>query len=391
MSIKENSSKNAALLAISAEMVKQGHFVEGTSVLQEALDCARLISGNYDKSSALSVISAEMAKQGNIEWAAAALQEALVCVYGIVEAPVTKINCLAAISTQMAKQGQLEAAASALQEAITCVCDIRDGGDRTAAQMGISIEMAKQGLIKESINYASEINDKFTKNFIWGEISSSLVRHGRIEEALACARGIQPEYFKNWTLLDISGELVKNGYIIKAENVGLEISEISVRHDCWRNIANINLEKECWKVALSEVVAFKNDEVRQFYLRGWSEKVKLNESTAECIAEALPFIVNDSESIESLLQKYAIQETLLARSNSALLQRLNHTLNIKWAIDIAAQFPNLETKARLFTNLEAWLHEIVDEDDRDQIELWAKQVAKGKITEEEFGQRVSEI
>jgi len=26
--------------------------------------------------------------------------------------------------------------------------------------------------------------------------------------------------------------------------------------------------------------------------------------------------------------------------------------------------------------------------DRDQIELWAKQVAKGKITEEEFGERV---
>ncbi len=30
-------------------------------------------------------------------------------------------------------------------------------------------------------------------------------------------------------------------------------------------------------------------------------------------------------------------------------------------------------------------------DDREQIELWARQVAKGKITEEEFGQRVSEI
>jgi hypothetical protein len=32
---------------------------------------------------------------------------------------------------------------------------------------------------------------------------------------------------------------------------------------------------------------------------------------------------------------------------------------------------------------------ITDKDDREQIELWAKQVAKGKITEEEFGGRVN--
>jgi len=29
--------------------------------------------------------------------------------------------------------------------------------------------------------------------------------------------------------------------------------------------------------------------------------------------------------------------------------------------------------------------------EHEQVELWAKQVVKGKITEEQFGQRVSEI
>ncbi len=47
-----------------------------------------------------------------------------------------------------------------------------------------------------------------------------------------------------------------------------------------------------------------------------------------------------------------------------------------------------ETNYRLSTNLESWLYEIADEDDREQIELWAKQVAKGKITEEDFVERV---
>jgi hypothetical protein len=381
--INENSSKNAALLAISAEMAKQGQ-------LEKGLACARGISDDYRKITALLAISTEIAKQGYIEWAEDTLQEALICVYGIGIVYV-KIRLLISISKEIAKQGKLEAATLMLREALDWVNDITDSGDRTVAQMQISIEMAEQGLIKESINCANGIKDEFTKNFTLGQIPLSFIRHDRIEEALACAEGIKLEYQKNWTLSDISRELVKNGYVTRAENVGLEISEISVRHDCWRDIAKVNLEKECWQVALNTVHAFKNDEVRQFYLRGWSEKVKLNESTADCITEALPFIVDDSESIESLLQKYAIQETLLARSNSALLQRLNHTLNIQWAIDIAAQFPNEETIVRLSTNLEAWLHEIVDEDDQDQIELWAKQVAKGKITEEEFGQRVSEI
>jgi hypothetical protein len=45
-------------------------------------------------------------------------------------------------------------------------------------------------------------------------------------------------------------------------------------------------------------------------------------------------------------------------------------------------------KRRMSTNLDVWLHEINDEDDRDQIELWAKQVAKGKITEADFGKKI---
>jgi hypothetical protein len=104
--------------------------------------------------------------------------------------------------------------------------------------------------------------------------------------------------------------------------------------------------------------------------------------------EALIQLVHDSESIESLLQSYALNEVFFVAADQKKLIRLNRTLNIQWALNIAAQFPKAETKSRLSTNLESWLHEIADEDDREQIELWAKQVAKGKITEEEFGERV---
>jgi hypothetical protein len=80
---------------------------------------------------------------------------------------------------------------------------------------------------------------------------------------------------------------------------------------------------------------------------------------------------------------------MMGKPSRELTDRLNRTLNIQWALDIAAQFPKEESSARLSTNLDTWLHKIEDEDDREQIELWAKQVAKGKITEEEFGERVN--
>jgi hypothetical protein len=132
----------------------------------------------------------------------------------------------------------------------------------------------------------------------------------------------------------------------------------------------------------------KSREAIRLYLKGCIEDVESIAANADCIQEALAYLAEDPESIETLLQKYASQEVALGKPSKELTARLNRTLNIQWALDIAAQFPKAESSARLSTNLDTWLHEIEDEDDREQIELWAKQVAKGKITEEEFGERV---
>jgi hypothetical protein len=58
---------------------------------------------------------------------------------------------------------------------------------------------------------------------------------------------------------------------------------------------------------------------------------------------------------------------------------------------IATQFPKPESSPHFSTNIQEWQHEIPDEDDRAQIELWARHVSKGKMTEEEFGERVKEL
>ena len=99
----------------------------------------------------------------------------------------------------------------------------------------------------------------------------------------------------------------------------------------------------------------------------------------------------DLQTLEQLIHKHSLQKLFCCETSREKTNRFNRTLNIQWALDIAAQFPKAESSARLSTNLDTWLHEIEDEDDREQIELWAKQVAKGKITEEEFGERVRGI
>ena len=90
--------------------------------------------------------------------------------------------------------------------------------------------------------------------------------------------------------------------------------------------------------------------------------------------------MDNPESIESLLEKYAIRLVSMGTPTKALVGRLNHTLNIEWLLDITANKPNSATHDRLSTNLEEWLHEIPDEDDREQITWWARQVVKGRLT-----------
>jgi pyruvate-formate lyase-activating enzyme len=44
-----------------------------------------------------------------------------------------------------------------------------------------------------------------------------------------------------------------------------------------------------------------------------------------------------------------------------------------------------------YANIKEWLHDIYDEDIKDQIELWARQVSKGKISEDQFNANIKDL
>jgi predicted dinucleotide-utilizing enzyme len=134
-----------------------------------------------------------------------------------------------------------------------------------------------------------------------------------------------------------------------------------------------------------------NGEAITFFKKGIAQSINTINATKESILQILPLVKADKESTEHLMQMHALYCAFFENPSKEKIQKFNSSLNIQWALDIISKFPKEENGLRLSANLEGWIEEVVDEDDREQIELWAKQVAKGKITEEEFEERVKGI
>jgi acid stress-induced BolA-like protein IbaG/YrbA len=426
--IRNDFVKSSALKDISNLLAKQGKVDEAASAIQEALACARGISEERTKSNAIAAISSELAKQGKVDEVASAMQEALASA-SVISDDFGKSSALKDITIELAKQGEVDKALAyatsiiddfwkpralkdictelaiqqKIEEALACARGISNESDKSSALQSIFGELAKQGkvdeaasAIQEALACARGIGIDTAKSRALASISNELAKHGKVEEAasamqeaLTFARGVSDDFWKSNALKYNSTELAKQDNWALAETTGVEIPQLSERHGCWKTIAENSCKENGWQKALEQVSKFQTDEARLFFLKGWANAVNEHDADNTCIQEALSQLAHDAESIETLLQKHALYEVFFGDADREKINQLNRTLNIQWALDIAAQFPKPETAPRLSTNLDTWLQEIADEDDRDQIELWAKQVAKGKITEEEFGERVS--
>jgi len=414
-----NIDNGRSLASISAELAKRNMIVQ-------SIKCANQITREYYKFHALKDISIRLMKFGRME-------EAIKCFRDIdVKHKRTFSLALKAISLEFVKQDRIE-------DALQFCNEINDAHWKVICLREISMELFNRGSIEESqtiLNEALELARKGChdfESFALADISSELFRQGQSvksslvkEEALRYARSrggedqasllafLSTELFKqeqhaeasiviheaiecSHSLTDhakcealsrASKELYKQGNWPFTETIGWEIPLLLERQDCWKGIAGISYKQCGCQKSFHQVRQFQSDEARLFYLKGWAEAVNEHDADNTCIQEALSQLALDSESIETILRKHALHEVFFGNAGPDKINRLNRTLNIQWALDIAAQFHNEESNARLSTNLDTWLHEIADEDDRDQITLWAKQVAKGKITEEEFGERV---
>jgi hypothetical protein len=251
--------------------------------------------------------------------------------------------------------------------------------------------MAKLGNIKESLTYSNLINNETEKSQALLRISNYLAGKGNFDEAINFTNMIINSWVKSTALEHISAEFTKIGNWKMAEKTGMLISQTAERQKCWRWLAKLIKYKDGWQIALHKNNMLETEEARLFYLKGCAESINIKDIDTFTLQDSLPFFVGDSDSIEKLLQAYSQHEIFFNKSSKEKINRLNKTLNIQWALDIIAKFPKEESIVRTSSNLPDWIDQIPDEDDRDQISLWAKQVAKGKIIESEFNEKVKSI
>jgi hypothetical protein len=386
--ISDDYWKIIALNSISSELARQMNRHESSSIIGEALELARAIGDQSWKCYSLRAISIELSKHDKVSEAELVMNEALECIQHISFA-YFKSSQWGYCSAAFAEQGKFE-------RAFKCVKEITIEKEKNSALKSITIELIRHGSKSEALSCARGISSEKDKCFALNKIATSIAKTGDLDEAtglinesLGCLSKIEDEDDRSRVYEDISAELAKQGSWQLSEKIGMHIPLLFFRQRCWKTIAQSAIMEMKWGEAIQQVIQFQTDEARFFCLKGWAEAVNEHDADSTCIQEALSHLAHDSESIETLLQKHALYEVFFGNADREKINQLNRSLNIQWALDIVAQFPKEESATRLSTNLDTWLHEIADEDDRDQIELWAKQVAKGKITEEEFGERVN--
>ncbi len=396
-SINDDRLKLAALQSISSELKNQGLIDASYVVLKEALDYVRLLIDGETKCISLKNISSDFFENGRFETSELLMNETLVSARGISDLK-QKCNVLNEISKELSKRGNQAEALIVLKESLSYAYNILLGSDRDKVILNISCEFVRQGYtqiaiecspsIKNDLNQSTALRAISLKQFAEGQIEEASIT---IEKAINCICLIKDDNARVSELQKISMDIIKMGKSVLAEKTILLINRRVNRTMCWRDWALFMIESHGWESSLMQAKAFSSREAIFFYLQSLADIVSLIQLPDTCMKQVYQLMLEDYYSLEIILQKFAVQMIFLKEKSRDFTNRLNQTLNIQWALDIAAQFPIAETKSRLSTNLESWLHEIPDEDDREQIELWAKQVAKGKITEEEFGERVREL
>ena len=400
------------ILEISFQLSKQGKPKEANLVILEALELA-----NGD-SYALSFVSNLLFLEGNREEAALVLNKALNIVKS--DPPceeLLKSIILNEIYFSRNKPGDIKKVLESFMSnfSIKQKAEAFMVGSTLLAQKGYPLEsslfmqyaikcapidgkstiliLAKQGKFNEAVDCVAGIVNERIKGEGLVDISTEYRLKGEnekagstINEAIKCAYRVKSFATKDYLLKKIAIELTKQNKWGFAEQICLEIQKISIRQDCWKAISESD-----WKFAMDNVQELKNEEAKLFYLKGLSSRLSPNETDIVCFKRIIPFLAKDSQSVENLLQAYALNQLMLGRPTKEQVKRFNKTLNLQWAIDIVEKFPKEVEDGRFSHNLENWIHEIVDEDERDQIELWARQVLKGKISEEDFKNNLENI
>ena len=386
--ISEVRVKSYVFTNISFQFIRQAK-------LDAALTCARRISDCMEKSRALSAISNELAKHEKLDDAEKAMKDALSVASGISDER-EKIEAFMSISTVLVKQEKFEDSEKTMKDALFVAREISHEWNKSSALKGISVELAKQGKMEEALALTTEISNDYHISSALVAISAELAKQDRFDDAFLCASGIpltenkcqalvaiaiemaklrkeedameamkqalrqanaiQNQKNKDEAIKNIFKELMKKGKqkeeylpIIFDDNAidhifftmcselanesVFKISRWSVNQSYWKKMGN-SMFINSPNLALKLYMDFKSEEAQIHYLKGWAEHLTVHQANFETVKLGMHYLREDVQSMEHLLQAYALNRLFFADASDAKIAQLNRTLNFQWAIDI---------------------------------------------------------
>jgi hypothetical protein len=187
----------------------------------------------------------------------------------------------------------------------------------------------------------------------------------------------------------ITKTYLKQGNEILAFEKVLKITQINNRIKFWKKLGSENYLEKSITFCITQIKTLPNEEAIFFYKSGMAEAITATNANASNVLELLELVKEDTKSIAHLLQMHALYLCFFENTNSIKMQRLNKTLNIQWALDIVAKFEKEFERAS--HNVQEWINEIEDENDREDVLSWSEKVAQGKMTEDKFLERINKL
>jgi serine protease Do len=330
-SMKDDFMTSHMLTDLTSELAKYGQF-------EEALTCARSSADVSSRIRALGNISTEMVKQGCKD--GEVLLEEILKEAQRIDSKSSKKFVISNLVVQLVHQQKL-------QEAL----DIADGlpslRDKYNAQADIASALVEQGSVEKAAFLMNEIlegpqerNSEFTQRGGLVNFTAELAKAGEFDIACEFAQRITETSSKGRALMIISIEQAKRGELSQAEEIGFQIPHIAQRYLCWKRIGEQKLSKSNWVDAIQQTVEWQSEETKVHYLKGIASSLEIVDCNKAFILHARKHFLGDMESLEKLFQYYGINALFFQNTTPKVMNRLNRTLNLQWALDIKNQLPN---------------------------------------------------
>jgi hypothetical protein len=394
--IDNNYYKSLALKEIAVVLAKQGKLTDSSKLLEKSIHTAEAISHNSEKKSALKEIAIVLANQGKIAISTKITE-------GIDDNYYYSL-ALKEIAVVLANQGKLSESSILLEKSIQTIEGINDDDEKNWAYIEISVVLANQGEIEKSIQTVERINDEYEKSSAYTEISIVLFNQGKFQKSMnfleksiqivdqkADGKGLRNYYSKIYSFKKIAVLLANKGELLKSVEVIQKINSGKVRMEACLEIGKEFYIKYQLQNLHQTLLQLPNDEAVTFFKKGIAQSITATNAKEETILQILPLVKADKESTEHLLQMHALYCAFFEKKPKEKIQKFNRSLNIQWALDIISTFPKEENVERVSTNLEEWIAEVEDEDDREDVLSWAEKVKAGSMTEEKFEERLKKI